>query len=295
MEKDIKVDRKKKIINISLFIILILLLIFLGYTCFKKFLLEEIEPETTNISENDDEDTQDKQEEEIEQDTIIEDTQTIQRPNSVQKYTEESPVIEGQQAYIVTPTDIYKDEPATIVIYSHGSTGVITDDLSETYMSELREFAIQFPPHNYIFAASNQHGQNWGNTISIQDMINMKEWITDNYPVKTEIYLIGFSMGGLPTMNYATTYPDTISKIALLAPTIRSSEWDSERTKKLKGIDIKIWHGTADVNVPYSNSTYFLNKVSAYGVDIPLVRLEGKTHFDVDREYVQDIIEFFNS
>jgi alpha/beta superfamily hydrolase len=297
MRRGIKVDRKKKKINISLFILLILGLIFLGYTCFKKFLLEEIKPQTTNVSEDENEDTKSVEDDTVDDidEVIIVDTQTSQRPNSVDTYTEESPVIDGQQAYIVAPTDIYTDDPATIVIYSHGSTGVITDDFTSEYMSQLRDFALHFPPYKYIFAASNQHGDSAGNPDSIQDTINMINWIKNRYPVKEKYLFIGFSRGGLVTMNFATMYPETVSKIALLAPTLRLSEWDTKRFPIIKDMDIKIWHGTDDINVRYSNTLSFLDAISEYDITIPLVTLEGKTHFDVDREYVKDILEFFNS
>jgi predicted esterase len=96
-------------------------------------------------------------------------------------------------------------------------------------------------------------------------------------------------------MNFATTYPELISKIALLAPTTRTSEWDQKRVDKLKNISIKIWHGTGDVNVGYVYTKNFINKVESLGKDINFVTLDNKTHWDVDTEYITDILDFFNS
>ena len=289
MESKEKLHSKNRFLNIFLFIGLLITMIVLGYVCYKELLSKEISPKEENIQENIENEQQDIQIRESEEEEI--EKEEPQGPG----YSEESPVIDEQQAYVAVPSKIYLDEPATIVMYCHGSTGVITDDFSKKYMSELREFAIQFPEHNYIFVASNQHGQNWGNEDSVQDMVNLKDWVDDNYPTKGKIYLIGFSMGGLPTMNYATQYPKTVSKIALLAPTLYSSEWSQQRVDKVKDMDIKIWHGTADVNIPISYSTYFVNKVLLYGIEVPLVKLEGKTHFDIDREYPDEIIYFFSS
>jgi predicted esterase len=123
----------------------------------------------------------------------------------------------------------------------------------------------------------------------------MYEYIKENYGIKEKIYMIGFSMGGLPTMNFVTEYPDLVSKIALLAPTTRTSEWDQERVNKIKDVDIKVWHGDADVNVGYTYTKNFVNKLESLGKDIELVTLENKTHWDLDTEYVDDIVEFFNS
>ncbi|KUK76941.1 MAG: seg, partial [candidate division WS6 bacterium 34_10] len=83
-------------------------------------------------------------------------------------------------------------------------------------------------------------------------------------------------------------------KIALLAPTTRSNEWDQERVDKIKDIDIKIWHGTADVNVGYVYTQNFVNKLESLGKEVDFVTLEGKTHWDLDTELISEIVQFFN-
>lgn len=162
-------------------------------------------------------------------------------------------------------------------------------------MRDLQQYGIFFTPHNYIFSASNQHGVNWGNSASIQDTINLKHWVAQNYKIKPNVYLIGFSMGGLPTMNFATTYPEVVDRIALLAPTTKSSAWNQGRADLLKSMNIKLWHGNKDVNVAYSYSLAFVKKLEGYGIYIDFITLEGKGHFDIDTEYMEDILEFFSS
>ena len=230
-----------------------------------------------------------------------------QKPQQEQPKTEEKPVqeepqyeeiltiIEGQQAYICVPTNIDENNPPTVIIYSHGSNTTITDNMNEQFMKDMQEYGILFASHNYIFSASNQHGVNWGNSASIQDMINLKEWIEERYSIQPKINLIGFSMGGLPTLNFATQYPNIVGKIALLAPSIKSAQWDNTRAQKLKDIQIKLWHGNKDVNVPYSSSVSFVKKLQGYGITIDFVTVEDKGHFDIDTEYIQDILEFFST
>jgi predicted esterase len=123
----------------------------------------------------------------------------------------------------------------------------------------------------------------------------MIDWIKERYDTREKVNMFGYSMGGLPTMNFASEYPELVSKIALLAPTTRSNEWDQERVDKIEDIDIKIWHGTADVNVGYSLSTTFVNTLSSFGKEVELVPLEGKTHWDIHTEYMGNILEFFES
>ncbi len=102
-------------------------------------------------------------------------------------------------------------------------------------------------------------------------------------------------MGGLPTMHFAQQYPENISKIALLAPTTRTYEWTQADADKIMNIGIKIWHGTSDVNIGISNSREFVRYMGNLGKEIPLVELSGKTHFDVDAEYMEDTLTFFQS
>ena len=209
-------------------------------------------------------------------------------------YLEVYETIEGQPAYIAVPAPIDPENPPRIIVYSHGSNTEVTFDTNDEFMQDLHTYGVFFTENNYIFAASNQHGANWGNDESIQDNINLIAWIKERYDTQDKVNMIGYSMGGLPTMNFASDYPERVNKIALLAPTTNSNEWNEERVAKIGDIDIKIWHGTADVNVGYSLSTTFVNTLESFGKEVELVTLEGKTHWDIHTEYMEDILEFFN-
>ncbi|HRY22374.1 MAG TPA: alpha/beta fold hydrolase [Candidatus Dojkabacteria bacterium] len=209
-------------------------------------------------------------------------------------YLEVYETIEGQPAYIAVPAPINPKNPPAIILYSHGSNTEVSFDTDEEFMQDLHTYGVFFTENDYIFAASNQHGANWGNKESIQDNINLIAWINERYDTKDKVNMIGYSMGGLPTMNFASDYPERVNKIALLAPTTRSNEWNADRVARIKDIDIKIWHGTADVNVPYSLSTIFVNTLKNLGKEVELITLEGKTHWDIHTEYMEDILEFFN-
>lgn len=228
--------------------------------------------------------------EEIEQEIVPEDIE----PTTGETYVEELAQIEGQWAYIIAPSNINPENLPILVIYNHGSTTFVEEILDKEFKADLLKYGEALTVHNYIFAVSNAHGVNWGNLDSINDNYNMYEYIKEMYGIQEKIYEIGFSMGGLPTLNFATTYPQLVSKMALLAPTTRSSEWNQARVDKIEDIDIKIWHGNADVNVGYVYTQGFVNKIEGFGKDIDLVTLDGKTHWDVDTEYIDEIVRFFN-
>ena len=274
-------DRKRKATNKGILaLLLILLLTIPAYLCYKTFIKDKLPLEQELIEEE-------IAEEEIEEEIVEE--EVVGDP-----YQEIFEKIEGQQAYIVVPTKIDEENPPTVILYSHGSNTNVTENMEDQFMKDLQAYGILFTKYNYIFAASNQHDVNWGNSASIQDTLNLKNWIEERYSIQPKVYLLGFSMGGLPTMNFATTYPELISKIALLAPTTKSSSWDENKVAKIMDMDIKIWHGNKDVNVPYTYTYNFVKKVDGLGKEIELITLEGKGHFDIDTEYMEDILEFFN-
>jgi len=270
--------RKKNKMNIYSLLIILLFSI-LGYFVYSKFLAEQKPVDLP------------KEEEKEEQ--IPEEEEVVEQPTGP-AFEELFPVIDGQQAYVVVPTNIKEKNPPTLILYSHGSNTTVTTNMEEQFMKDLQQYGIFFTPHNYIFSASNQHGVNWGNSASIQDTLNLKNWADSNFKIQSKVFLIGFSMGGLPTMNFATTYPKMIEKVALLAPTTKSSAWNQGRADILKEMDIKLWHGNKDVNVPYSYSASFVKKLEGYGVFIDFITLEGKGHFDIDTEYMQEILDFFS-
>ncbi len=279
---NIEINNRKKRIILYILPIFVLLILTLSIRYYR--ISKEKESET-DIYEN-----SKKVEESVEEDD--EERYII---DSGQDFTELFPIIDEQQAYIVVPGRIDTRKPPTVVIYSHGSNTSVTQNMQDQFMKDMREYGILFSKHNYIFAASNQHGVNWGNSASVEDTLKLKEYIDEIYHPSEKIYLLGFSMGGLPTMNFTTTFPELVSKIALLAPTTKSAEWNRERVEKIMDIDIKIWHGNKDVNVPYSYTLSFVNKLEGLGKEIDFVTVEGKGHFDIDTEYMDEILEFFNS
>lgn len=264
--------------DIILFLIFLALIAIPGYLCYQIFFVNN-KPEQQ-------EEVKDKT---PEAEVIEEEEEIPEGPH----YEEKIFAISGQIAYIAIPTNIDENDPPRIVIYNHGSNTRVTENLEDPFMKDLQIYGEEYTKSNLIFAASNAHDENWGNAASIQDNLNMVEWIRNNYSTSRETFVIGFSMGGLPAMHYVAKYPKDISKVALLAPTTRSYEWNKSNIDVLDGIDIQIWHGTKDVNIGITNSRSFVNSMDKLGKKITLIELDGKTHFDLDTEYRDAVLDFF--
>lgn len=274
---------KMRLSDIILFIVFLLLLALPVYLCYDILVAQKKTDSSTQETA-----------------TTEEETNADPYPDAYEepegpKYEEINQAIEGQTAYIVAPTNIDENNPPSIILYSHGSNTRVISDMFDPFMMDLQEYGIYFTQYNFIFAASNEHDENWGNAASIADMANLQTWIEERYETSGKIYMIGFSMGGLPTMHFVQKYPENIEKIALLAPTTRTYEWNQTEVNKIMNIDIKIWHGTSDVNIGIVNSREFVEYLGNLGKDVELVELTGKTHFDVDKEYMTDILTFFQA
>lgn len=229
--------------------------------------------------------------------SVLQDSQTSQSTNTSlesNNFSEFTQIISGQTAYIAVPSNIAETNLPSIVIYSHGSGDTVVSKLNaNAFMSNLSNYGNYFAKNNLIFAASNEHGENWGSSYAVSDMNNLIAWIKENYPVSGKVYLIGYSMGGLPTMNFALKYPDKVSKVALLAPTIYLENWYKTTVEKIKNIDITIWHGYDDKNLPLSGSQLFANRLKTYGKIIVLNDISGINHISVNTKFVPDIANFF--
>lgn len=210
-------------------------------------------------------------------------------------YFEETPVIEGQQAYIAIPLVYNPDDLPTIVVYSHGSDTTVTTDFSNEFMQQMQDYGDFFTDHGYIFAASNEHGSNWGSSSAVEDIKNMTSWIQENYNAKKKVNLLGFSMGGLPTFEYAFVYSQSVNKIASLAGTTRYESWQDEELELVSNIPIRIWHGDKDVNVPYYTSTNFIERTTELGLNVELITVDDAEHYDVDWEMHDQIVEYFDT
>lgn len=255
-------------------IVLLILLGISGYFLYQKFFHKEEVPEIT---------------EQTEQEIVV------LKPEEPIEIYEVFESIDGQLAYIAIDSKFSGKSDFPIVIYSHGSTYSVTNNPDNQLLKDLRVYADTFVKNGYIFAASNQHGDNWGNSAAIEDTRKLIEYIKLNFPASDKVYLIGFSMGGLPTMNFAAKYPEGIEKIALLAPTSYATTWNSARVESIKDIPIQIWHGNKDVNVPYSLTTSFIARLKAHDKEVNLITIDGKGHWDVDTELIPDILEYFKT
>lgn len=237
-----------------------------------------------------------EEEESIEE---IDTTKTYDNPSpeGYSGFFEIQETINTQLSYIAHPIEVGTENPPTIIIYNHGQFATITDDFTKYPMNNIREFASVATDAGYIFAASNQHGDSWGNAQSLQDNENLINWIKGNYSAQEKVNIIGFSMGGRPAVNQILADPTKVNALALLSPGTGYHEWGSKKAANytlLKDIPAKLWHGTSDVNIAYSYNKAFVEEANSYEWMIELIPAEGQAHYYTDTKLHNEVIEFFN-
>lgn len=296
-----EVNKKDKnlgsgIFNSFLWILLLCLLFIPGYFFYISFISEDGSlPTTSEILDSLNKNSPDISEDDWDKESE-EERETIYSEDPVpgENFFEKFPVIAQQQAYVAVPMRVDTENPPAIVIYNHGDLEVVQTSIDSDFMTKLRLYAEVFTSNNYIFAASDIHDNEDGDA-PVNDIENLISWVSENYTVSEKMFLIGFSRGGYTTTNYALQYPEQISGIALLAPATYYTQWGQEEADKIMNIPIKIWHGTDDVNIQIIHSRNFVEQLAGYDKEIVLLEKDGKAHYDVDDEYIDEILDFFET
>ncbi len=200
--------------------------------------------------------------------------------------------IQGQPMYYSYPLEIKKKDPPELIVYSHGQLQRIVENLDDEYMQKMKKYGEFFSKKGFAFSASNQHGDNWGQQEALNDIQNSIEWFEEeNLPIKDKVYMIGFSMGGRAAINYTILNPQKVKTVSLLAPTPRES-LSQEDVEKIKDIPIKIWHGTSDINIPFTTSELYVQNFQKHNKQVKLIPIENAQHYDVETSLMDDIFEF---
>lgn len=123
--------------------------------------------------------------------------------------------------------------------------------------------------------------QNPGGSWSPKKIAKILDWVEANHNVDTtRIYVIGMSLGGYGTLDFAGTYPERIAAAMALCGGSTLKDFSG-----LGRVPLWILHGTADRAVPVSQSKEVVKAIQKSGND-KLLRydwLKGASHGDLAR------------
>lgn len=214
-------------------------------------------------------------------------------PAGYSGFFEEFVTVNDQLVYIAIPLNINLHKKPEIVAYYHGSTRPIVNDFSTEWMPQVRSLAATAVSYNKIFVASNQHGDNFGNPIAVDDTLAAINWVQQNFPVATPQYsLVGFSMGGLGALRHAITYPTQVRKMALIAPANHLERYSEPEKESLATVATVIWHSTDDENISVYYSEQLHDAITESGGSWGLMLLTQDTHIETLTHRVSEIAGF---
>lgn len=89
--------------------------------------------------------------------------------------------------------------PAPLILWSHPHSQTQNSiNLGTAYFANAIAWAVA--QEGWMFAASNMHGDSWGNPAATTDLANLKT-LAETYRPASHVILMGASMGGLATAN----------------------------------------------------------------------------------------------
>lgn len=171
---------------------------------------------------------------------------------------------------------VHEHRRIPIIIFLHGAS------LCGNNMQRVRRYGLLHAiEKGRYYPAMVIAPQNPGGAWSPKKIARILDWVEEHHNTDTtRVYVIGMSLGGYGTLDFAGTYPDRVAAAMALCggSTLRDFEG-------LGRIPLWILHGTADRAVPVSQSKTVVEAIKQSGHD-RLLRfdwLKGASHGDLAR------------
>lgn len=120
--------------------------------------------------------------------------------------------------------------------------------------------------------------QNPGEAWNPHKIVRILDWVEENYRTNhNRVYVLGMSLGGYGTIDFAGTYPERVAAAMALCGGGTLKDYSG-----LCKVPLWIMHGTADRAVPYSASKSVVEKMLAAG-DTSLLRYDWISGYDHGR------------
>ncbi len=172
---------------------------------------------------------------------------------SAQLYAMRDKVAQGYDFWLYLPDD-YKQTSSSkraskdakpIVLFLHGRS-LCGNDLNRV---------LKYGPLDALKAGLDIDAvivapQNPGGWWSPERVMSVVDWVSERYNVDTNrLYVLGMSLGGYGTLDFAATYPDRVAAAIALCGGSTLRDVDG-----LREVPLWIMHGTADKDVPVEAS-----------------------------------------
>ncbi|MBQ8968464.1 MAG: dienelactone hydrolase family protein [Bacteroidaceae bacterium] len=161
--------------------------------------------------------------------------------------------------WVYTPEDYYYTQEQTpLLIFLHGAS-LCGHDLNRV---------LRYGPLDAVKIGRNIPAliiapQNPGGAWSPKKLNDILEWMKENYAFDhSRVYVLGMSLGGYGTLDFAGTYPEKIAAAMALCGGATLKDY-----RGLGQLPLWIAHGTADRAIPVKQSKVVVSGMKALGAD----------------------------
>lgn len=178
----------------------------------------------------------------------------------------------GYDFWVYTPQDYYYSLDSTpVIIFLHGRS-LCGRNLNRVKRYGPLDAIVKGRQIDALVLVPQNPGGSW-KPDKINDVL---EWTKKHYPMdSTRVYVIGMSLGGYGTLDFAGTFPDKVAAAMALC--------GGSTLKDVSGLgELPLWimHGTADRAVPIKQSKVVVEQLKKEGKDKRLRYdwLKGASH-----------------
>lgn len=152
----------------------------------------------------------------------------------------------GYDFWVYTPTDYYYSlETTPVVMFLHGAS-LCSKDMNRSRRYGPLDAIVRGRQIDALVIVPQNPGGAW-NPDKLNDIL---EWTKKNYAMdSTRVYVLGMSLGGYGTMDFAAAYPDKIAAAMALCGGCYAKDKSG-----LGHLPLWIIHGTGDRAVPVKQS-----------------------------------------
>lgn len=152
----------------------------------------------------------------------------------------------GYDFWVYTPTDYYYSlETTPVVMFLHGAS-LCSKDMNRSRRYGPLDAIVRGRQIDALVIVPQNPGGAW-NPDKLNDIL---EWTKKNYAMdSTRVYVLGMSLGGYGTMDFAAAYPDKIAAAMALCGGCSAKDKSG-----LGRLPLWIMHGTGDRAVPVKQS-----------------------------------------
>ena len=178
----------------------------------------------------------------------------------------------GYDFWVYTPTDYYYSlENTPVIMFLHGAS-LCSKDMNRSRRYGPLDAIVRGREIDALVIVPQNPGGAW-NPDKLNDIL---EWTKRNYAMdSTRVYVLGMSLGGYGTMDFAAAYPDKIAAAMALCGGCSAKDKSG-----LGRLPLWIIHGTADKAVSVKQSQTVVKELQDTGNDrrLRFDWLKGASH-----------------